>query len=147
MLMRRIYLFILLFSLAGFTGYSQKAAKSPAEALGVKEASFEFGMIPQGRPVTHNFEVVNNGSTPLMIENVEASCGCTTPEWSQQPIAPGASSIIKVGFNASSEGRFQKTITIYYGENKVKGLTISGEVYAMPTTSAPPNASLSNLKQ
>lgn len=149
--MRSIYLFILLFSFAGFSGYAQKAAKIAAdkgsvEVLGLKETSFDFGRIPQGRPVTHNFEVVNKSKKPLMIENVEASCGCTTPEWSQQPIAPGASSVIKVGFNASSEGKFQKNITIYYGD-KVKALIISGEVYAMPTTSAPPNASLSTLKQ
>lgn len=145
--MKGIYLFILLFSLAGYAGFSQKvAAKGPVEALGVRETSFDFGKIPQGRPVTHNFEVVNRSRKPLIIENVEASCGCTTPEWSEQQIAPGASSIIKVGFNASSEGRFQKTITIYYGD-KVKGLTITGEVYAMPATSAPPNASLSTLKQ
>ena len=144
--MKRIYLFILLISFAGFTGYAQKLVKTPSEVLGVKETSFDFGRIPQGRPVTHNFEVVNKSSKPLLIDNVEASCGCTTPEWSQDPIAPGASTQIKVGFNASSEGKFQKTITIYYGE-KVKGLTISGEVYPMPTTSAPPNTSLSTLKQ
>ena len=144
--MKGVYLFILLFSFYGFTGYGQKLTKAPSEALGVKETSFDFGKIPQGRPVTHNFEVVNNSPKPLMIENVEASCGCTTPEWSQEAIAPGAASVIKVGFNASSEGKFQKTITIYYGD-KVKGLIISGEVYAMPTTSAPPNASLSTLKQ
>ena len=144
--MHRIYLLILLFCIGGFTTFSQKLSKAPAEALGVKEVSYDFGMIPQGRPVTHNFEVVNKSNKPLMIENVEASCGCTTPEWSQEAIAPGASSLIKVGFNASSAGKFQKSITIYYGD-KVKGLTISGEVYAMPTTSAPPNASLSTLKQ
>src|SRR5678815_5028368 len=130
--MKRIYLFILLISFAGFTGYDQKLVKTPSEVLGVKETSFDFGRIPQGRPVTHNFEVINKSSKPLLIDNVEASCGCTTPEWSQDPIAPGASTQIKVGFNASSEGKFQKTITIYYGE-KVKGLTISGEVYPMPT--------------
>ena len=144
--MKRIYLFILLISFAGFTGYAQKLVKTPSEVLGVKETSFDFGSIPQGRPVTHYFTVVNKSSKPLLIDNVEASCGCTTPEWSQDPIAPGASTQIKVGFNASSEGKFQKTITIYYGE-KVKGLTISGEVYPMPTTSAPPNTSLSTLKQ
>jgi hypothetical protein len=149
--MRRIYLFLLLFSFAGFTGFAQKvtktvAAKHPTEVIGLKETSFDFGRIPQGRPVTHNFEVVNNSNKPLMIDNVEASCGCTTPEWSQQPIAPGASSVIKVGFNASNEGKFQKNITIHYGD-KVKTLVISGDVYAMPTTSAPPNASLSTLKQ
>ena len=144
--MKRIYLFILLISFAGFTGYAQKLVKTPSEVLGVKETSFDFGSIPQGRPVTHYFTVVNKSSKPLLIDNVEASCGCTTPEWSQDPIAPGATTQIKVGFNASSEGKFQKTITIYYGE-KVKGLTISGEVYPMPTTSAPPNTSLSTLKQ
>lgn len=144
--MLRIYLLFLLFCTAGFSAFSQKLSKAPEEALGLKQTSFDFGKIPQGRPVTHNFEVVNKGSRPLMIENVEASCGCTTPEWTQEAIAPGASSLIKVGFNASSEGKFQKTITIHYGD-KVKGLTISGEVYAMPTTSAPPNASLSTLKQ
>ncbi len=144
--MKRIYLLILLFSFAGFTGFAQKLVKAPSEVLGVKETSFDFGKIPQGRPVTHNFEVMNKSKKPLLIDNVEASCGCTTPEWSQDPIAPGASTQIKVGFNASSEGKFQKTITIYYGD-KVKGLTISGEVYSMPTTSAPPNTSLSTLKQ
>ena len=144
--MKRIYLFILLFTLAGLTGFAQQLQKGAPEVLAVREMAFDFGKIPQGRPVTHNFEVINRSSKPLLIDNVEASCGCTTPEWSPDAIAPGKTSIIKVGFNASSEGRFQKTITIYYGD-KVKGLTISGEVYAMPTTSAPPNSSLSTLKQ
>jgi hypothetical protein len=144
--MHRFYLLTLLFVTAGFTTFAQKVVKAPTEALDVRETSFDFGKIPQGRPVTHNFEVINKGNKPLMIENVEASCGCTTPEWSQEAIAPGAASLIKVGFNASSEGKFRKNITIHYGD-KVKGLIISGEVYAMPTTSAPPNASLSTLKQ
>lgn len=144
--MKRIYLFILLISFTGLPSFAQKLTKTPVEPLGLKEASFDFGRIPQGRPVTHNFEVVNKSNKPLLIENIEAACGCTTPEWSQEPIAPGGASQIKIGFNASSEGKFQKTITIYYGD-KVKGLTISGEVYPMPTTSAPPNTSLSTLKQ
>ena len=144
--MKRIYLFILLFSFAGLPAFAQKLNKAPVEALGLKETSFDFGKIPQGRPVTHHFEVMNNSNKPILIENIEAACGCTTPEWTQEPIAPGDTSLIKIGFNASSEGKFQKTITIYYGD-KVKGLTISGEVYPMPTTSAPPNTSLSTLKQ
>jgi hypothetical protein len=144
--MKRFYLLFLLVFGTAVVAFSQQLTKAAVDPVGVKETEYDFGKIPQGRPVTHNFEVVNKGKTPLMIENVEASCGCTTPEWSQEPIAPGATSIIKVGFNASTEGKFKKSITIYYGE-KVKGLTISGEVYPMPTTSAPPNASLSTLKQ
>ena len=114
--------------------------------LDLKETNYDFGKIPQGRPVTHNFEVASKGKEPLLLDNVQASCGCTTPEWSQTPIAPGTTSTIKVGFNAASEGRFTKTITIIYNNSQTKLFTISGEVYPSPTTSAPLNSSLSLLK-
>lgn len=121
-------------------------AAKPAEVLQVKETSYDFGKIQQGRPVTHNFEVINTGKEPLMLENVQASCGCTTPEWSKEPIQPGASSTIKVGYNAAAEGDFSKSITISYNDNQHKVLIISGHVYKGPATSAPANASLSILK-
>lgn len=116
------------------------------ETLQLKESGFDFGKIPQGRPVTHAFEIVNTGDKPLLLENVQASCGCTTPEWSRAPIKPGATAVIKVGYNSAAEGYFNKTITILYNTNQTKVLTISGTVYKMPTTSAPANASLSLLK-
>lgn len=117
------------------------------DVLQLKETSHNFGKIPQGRPATYNFEIVNTGKEPLRLENVLASCGCTTPEWSREPIAPGASSIIKVGFNAYGEGNFTKTVTISYGGNQTKTLTISGEVYKSPSTSVPENPSVQFLKQ
>ena len=117
-----------------------------AEVIQLKETAYDFGKIQQGRPVTHNFELVNVGKEPLMLENVQASCGCTTPEWSKDAIQAGATTIIKVGYNAASEGPFNKTITITYNNNQHKTLTISGTVYKGPTTSAPVNASLSLLK-
>src|SRR5450432_1127262 len=83
------------------------AASAPQDdILQLKENTYSFGKIPQGRPVIHVFEVVNTGKDPLMLENVQASCGCTTPEWSREAIAPGAVSSIKVGYNAYAEGRF-----------------------------------------
>lgn len=117
-----------------------------AEVIQLKETAYDFGKIQQGRPVTHNFELVNIGKEPLMLENVQASCGCTTPEWSKDAIQAGATTIIKVGYNAASEGPFNKTITITYNNQQHKTLTISGTVYKGPTTSAPVNASLSLLK-
>ena len=117
-----------------------------AEVIQLKETAYDFGKIQQGRPVTHNFELVNIGKEPLMLENVQASCGCTTPEWSKEAIQAGATTIIKVGYNAASEGTFNKTITITYNNQQHKTLTISGTVYKGPTTSAPVNASLSLLK-
>lgn len=123
------------------------ALPRPADMLQVKDNSHNFGKIPQGRPAVYTFEVANTGSTPLMLDNVQASCGCTTPEWDHNAIAPGATTKIKVGYNAYADGPFTKTVTIVYNTNMTKTLTISGEVYKAPQTSAPENASLQILKQ
>ena len=138
------------FAAFGLASQAQTTANTttakPAEVLQLKETSYNFGKIQQGRPVTHNFEIVNIGKEPLMLDNVQASCGCTTPEWSKEAIQPGASTTIKVGYNAAAEGDFNKTITIHYNSLQVKTMTISGSVFKAPTTSAPANASLSILK-
>ena len=129
-------------------------SKTPAPAtipkedvLQLKEKEYYFGKIPQGRPVIHVFEIANTGSQPLMLENVQASCGCTTPEWSRDAIAPGATASIKVGYNAYSDGKFNKTVTIFYNNGQTKALIITGEVYKLPATAAPENASVQFLKQ
>jgi hypothetical protein len=123
------------------------APVTATDLLLLKENSHNFGKIPQGRPTTYTFEIVNAGTEPLKLTNVQASCGCTTPEWSRDPIAPGASAQIRVGYNAYAEGPFNKVVTIVYGTSKTKTLTISGEVYKTPATSAPQNASVQYLKQ
>ena len=117
------------------------------QTLLLKESSYSFGKIPQGRPVVHTFTIQNIGQEPLMLENVQASCGCTTPEWSRDPIAPGAEATIKVGYNAYAEGHFNKTVTISYNNGLTKALIISGEVFKLPASAAPENASVQFLKQ
>jgi hypothetical protein len=125
--------------------YPSVVAKT--ETLLLKESGYSFGKIPQGRPVIHVFEIVNTGKEPLLLENVQASCGCTTPEWSREPIAPGATVPIKVGYNAYAEGHFNKTVTIFYNNGQTKALIISGDVYKLPATAAPENSSVQFLKQ
>jgi len=122
-------------------------ALSRPDVLQVKDNSHNFGKIPQGRPATTTFEIVNTGATALKLDNVQASCGCTTPVWSRDPIEPGATARIQVGYNAYAEGPFTKTVTIVYNTNMTKTLTINGEVYKSPATSAPDNASVQLLKQ
>jgi hypothetical protein len=117
------------------------------DPLVLKETNHNFGKIPQGRPATYTFEISNTGKEPLKLDNVQASCGCTTPEWSKEPIPPGSPAIIKVGYNAYAEGTFTKTVTIFYHGNQTKVITISGEVYKSPASSAPENASIQFLKQ
>ena len=120
--------------------------RTVVETVVLKEKSFDFGKIPQGRPVTHVFELVNKSASPIMLENVMASCGCTTPEWSRDPIQPGATSTIKVGYNSAAEGPFNKSITIQVAGGQVQTLVITGNVYRTPATSAPLNSSLTLLK-
>ena len=143
--MKRIF-FVLAFSVLSVIGMAQSAPASKPDVLVLKESSFQFGKIPQGRPVTHEFEVTNTGTEPLVLENVQASCGCTTPEWSREPIAPGASQKIKVGYNSASEGPFEKSITIFYNKGQMKMITIKGEVWKTPEQSAPRNNSIAIFK-
>ena len=76
--------------------------------------SFDFGRIIQGKEIDHEFEFTNTGSSPLVINNVEVTCGCTTPFYPFIPIEPGERGKISVHF--SSKGRLgnqSPTITVY----------------------------------
>ena len=117
------------------------------EMLTLRETEFDFGKIPQGKPVIHIFEVTNKSNAPLKISAVNASCGCTTPEWEKDKVvAPGEKTNIKVGYNAAAEGVFTKFITVTYNESQTKQLTIKGEVWKTPGSSAPENKALNDLK-
>ncbi len=73
-----------------------------------------FGTIEEaGGRVSTIFEFTNDGNEPLVLSNVRASCGCTTPTWTKTPIEPGQKGQITVTYNPNGRpGRFQKTITI-----------------------------------
>jgi len=139
--------FTILSSHAQLAASKGVALPRPADMLQLKENSHNFGKIPQGRPAIYVFEIANTGATPLKLDNVQASCGCTTPEWSRDAIEAGHTAQIKVGYNAYAEGAFTKTVTIVYNTNMTKTITISGEVYKAPATSAPENPSVQLLKQ
>ena len=139
--------------------YAQKTVSQTAEknsvtteshlntpGLTLLEPDFDFGKIPQGKPVTHTFEFKNTGTTPLTLDNVVASCGCTTPVWNKDTISAGSTGIIKVGYNAASEGPFNKIVTITYNGAQNKQIIIKGEVWKTPATSAPLNTALNTFK-
>jgi len=139
---------IILFSfyLAG-AQTSENTQPPQLDFLQLKETEHDFAKIPQGKPVYYTFEIMNTGVTPLKLDNVHASCGCTTPEWSREPIAPGTTATIKVGYNAAAEGAFEKYITITYNTDQSKQLKIKGIVWKAPEGSAPANASIEFLKK
>ncbi len=121
-------------------------ALPPVELLSVID-THDFGKIPQGKPVTYNFEITNIGKTAYKLDNVVAGCGCTTPQWDKEKVInAGEKSIVTVGFNAASEGPFTKPVTITYNGTQTKIITIKGEVWKTPAASAPANATLNELK-
>lgn len=128
-----------------YTEVKEDSEKSP-ESLTLNETEFDFGKIPQGKPVTHIFKFTNTGTVPLALENVQASCGCTTPVWNKDTVTVGQTAIIKVGYNAANEGPFNKSIKISWNGDQTKQIIIKGEVWKTPVTSAPLNTSLITLK-
>jgi hypothetical protein len=92
--------------------------------------SHDFGTLAEGPVATYTFKLTNTGTAPVVISRAMASCGCTTPEWSKDPIMPGATSEIKVGYNTSGRpGAFKKTITVTSNaENSSVVLRINGTV-------------------
>lgn len=89
---------------------SQKLPKITFAEKGI----YDFGDLTEGDTVEHSFTFVNTGQFPLIINNITASCGCTTPEWPREPVAPGAKSSIRVRFNSRGKvGQQNKTITVF----------------------------------
>ncbi|MEN9686574.1 MAG: hypothetical protein RLZZ28_2360 [Bacteroidota bacterium] len=136
--MKKIFLGFTLLVLATATNsFAQVAAPSGAQApasaaaISFKEADnkHEFGTVPQGTPVSYDFSFTNTGKAPLVLSAVNASCGCTTPEWPKEPVAVGATAKIKVTYNAANPGEFTKTITVVSNAaNPQTILTIHGSV-------------------
>lgn len=95
----------------------------------------DFGKINEadGR-VTTVFTFKNEGMEPLVLSNVRASCGCTTPKWPKQPIEPGETGEITVTYNPNGRpGRFTKTVTITSNATEATTrVTIKGEVIPKP---------------
>ncbi|MFT4023389.1 MAG: DUF1573 domain-containing protein [Flavihumibacter sp.] len=132
----------LLFCFRAGSGQSPAGADAPVRI----EAGHDFGSIPQGKPATHAFVLTNTGSQPVTLEQVTASCGCTTPQWTRGSIAPGGNTVITVGYNAAVEGKFEKTVTIALGNGLVKTVYIKGQVEKAQPPAAY-NASIQLLKQ
>ncbi|MER3464039.1 MAG: DUF1573 domain-containing protein [Chitinophagaceae bacterium] len=139
--------FVLLVLLFVLVNAQAQIESKPADVLIIKETEHDFGKIPQGKPVYYFFDIANAGDKPFKLDNVQASCGCTTPEWSHDEIAAGGNSKIKVGYNAAAEGYFEKFITITYNGNQIKQIKIKGTVWKAPVGAAPANASIQFLKQ
>jgi mannose-6-phosphate isomerase class I len=107
--MKQVFLAAALVLAGAGTSWAQSNA-AQAEIKFDKE-THDFGVIPQGVPVTTQFKVTNTGKAPLVITSV-SSTGSVTPDWTKAPIKPGSSGYIKATFSAASPGDFTKSIIV-----------------------------------
>lgn len=111
-----------------------KPAQNSNAKIKFTELSHNFGNVIEGQIARYDFKFTNDGTEPLILQNVQASCGCTTPKWPREPIAPGESSVITAEYNSNGRpGTFNKQITVTSNSNTGDVvLTITGVVVKEP---------------
>lgn len=126
--MKRIVILLSLAILAGLL-----TAQQPV--LTFDKTTHDFGKIKEENGLaTVTFSFTNKGDAPLVINRVQAACGCTTPTWTKEPILPGKKGTVTAAYNPQNRpGSFIKTITVFSnaGSNATV-LTIKGDVTPKP---------------
>lgn len=119
-------MFIMMLGMANLVLSQQKAPR-----IVFDQKQYNFGNIKEdGGQVSHSFSFVNQGSEPLIINKVNATCGCTTPEWTREPVKPGGEGRIRATFDPRRRpGKFNKSVTVHTNaSNGTVLLRIQGKV-------------------
>jgi len=111
-------------------------AKKKKEPITFKTLTIERNNIPFGSDETFTFTFKNTGKEPIIISNVQTSCGCTTAKKPEAPVAPKKSADISVKYDTKRVGQFTKTITVTSNVSEPIVLTIKGTV--LPQENTPP---------
>jgi len=120
---------------AGFMLQAMSQTVQPKIAF--SKTSHDFGKFNEADgKVTYQFDFVNTGGSDLIIQNVTASCGCTAPRWTREPVPPGEKGFVAATYNpAGRPGAFRKYVTVISNSNPGSvRLTINGEVIPKPRT-------------
>ena len=114
--MKRLFipLFCLLIGFTSQMSFAQTTAEKDGPIFKFKDGDvYDFGEVPLGPDVFHEFVFTNVGNQPLIIMDANPSCSCTTPEWDKAPIPPGGTGKIKVGYKTKDHaGPFNKEVYI-----------------------------------
>ncbi|MDO4225338.1 MAG: DUF1573 domain-containing protein [Bergeyella zoohelcum] len=105
-----------------------------AQSISFDNNTIDYGTIKNGADGQRFFIVKNTGNKPLIINKVQASCGCTTPEWDKAPILPGKTTKIKVGYNTKLNGDFKKMIEVYSNDPEKGRITLYIKGKVEPST-------------
>ena len=98
--------------LATLTIQAQDKPATSKDSIIFASTTHNYGTIVQASDGSCEFKFANKGKAPIILNDVKASCGCTAPEWTRTPVAPGATGTIKVTYNTNLVGAFSKSITV-----------------------------------
>lgn len=116
---------IVMLLFVGLIGFATQAQPK----ITFEEDTIDYGEVKKGSDGVRVFKFTNTGDTPLVIEDVKSTCGCTIPKKPTEPIAPGESSTIEVKYDTNRVGPIRRTITVYSNaEEPIKALKIKGTV-------------------
>jgi hypothetical protein len=133
--MKNLFLISVLLLAVAFKSYAQPQVADTTLVMQFESLVHDYGTIAKGSDGTCEFKFTNGGKTPLLLQNVSASCGCTVPEWTREPVQPGKSGSIKVRYNTAIVSGFTKTVTVVSNaKNSPVILTIKGVVTDTPAT-------------
>lgn len=125
----KLFMKKLLLSLSVFVFSATLFGQKPDAVAKFTKETIDFGKIKIDNPTTATFVVKNIGTTPLIIEQANPTCGCTIGDYTKSPIAPGKEGWIKATYNAKNLGAFDKHLTVKFaGIDETKSITIKGEV-------------------
>lgn len=114
--MKKFALICLFAAMSFGMAQAQDTEKKDVPANGAKirfeNMEHQYGTIAKGSNGDCQFTFWNDGNEPLILQNVKASCGCTTPKYTQKPVMPGEKGVIDVHYNTNNVGGFSKTVTV-----------------------------------
>lgn len=120
--MKRLFLILMM-----GTAVVAASAQGRGAVISWETATHDFGEVAQGDKVEHTFRFKNTGNEPLIITNVQVTCGCTTPKgWARDPIGPGQSGELTIAFNTAGKfGKQNKVVTIVSNAINSEGRQVS----------------------
>jgi hypothetical protein len=141
--MNKLFSLLFLLLLASAKTYAQDAKKQDAvdgPVMTFEMTEYDFGELEEGPKARVSFKFTNTGNKPLILSDVKASCGCTTPYWPKEPIMPGKSETITAEYNTQGRpGPFNKAITITANTDPpTKMIFIKGNVKKAPENDGVP---------
>jgi hypothetical protein len=129
------YLFLACFALITLSVSAQ--TKKVSDIAKFNSMTVDLGKVKVGTPVTGTFVVTNISNAPIVIQDVQPSCGCTKSDYTKEPIQPGKSGTITATYNAAAIGNFNKSVYVKFADiNEQIALNIVGTVQAATPTPA-----------